>query len=161
MKAPGLIRLKPEQVGHFRDAPLLCVDLLLTAVCMMSEATSACMLPLHNIHVSTHVHSWRWTRMDKLIMSFCVFQWAHHPRRLLISSRRHGDPRADRAEEEENRGGHGWVSVACSHFHSSAAVLICHLLPQTRSCWFFCSARWKQAEHLTFQLQFNGFIEGA
>lgn len=71
--------------------------------------------------------SWRWTHMDELIMycmSFCVFQWADHARRLLISTRRHGDPRADRAEEEEDRGGHGRVSVALSHCHSSAAVLI-------------------------------------
>lgn len=41
----------------------------------------------------------------------CVFQWVDHPGRLLISTGRHGDPRADRAEEEEDRGGNGWVSV--------------------------------------------------
>lgn len=45
-------------------------------------------------------------------VSLCVFQWVDHPGRLLISTSRHGDPGADRAEEEEDRGGNGWVSVA-------------------------------------------------
>lgn len=54
----------------------------------------------------------------KSVVAVCV-QWAHHSGRLLISSCRHGDSRAHRAQEEEDRGGHGWVSVSSAFIATS------------------------------------------
>lgn len=72
------------------------------------------------LHASRQV---RWNSLAGTVLTarslphagvLAAWQWADHSRRLLIRTRRHGDPRTDRAEEEENRGGHGRVSASAA-----------------------------------------------
>lgn len=77
---------KPDETGFFTPADRYTLNTLAVAV------LSARSLPHADV--------------------FGAWQWADHSRRLLIGTRRHGDPRTDRAEKEENRGGYGWVSAS-------------------------------------------------